>query len=200
MYFLVISCLVYSIHTGRAFSIEDYVREAMASRIVFINDSTDIHPLIRPYIEQMQRNGAVETISHGEVNDPIPAHRASPNYQVKETSEPFPSTQSRDPQHTTTLTSFNLRALPIEIRLLIYRECIKGSADGRTPTLIRALRSEFELYQEALQVFYSTKQCSIRPPTTSQSQIKISPFAMRKVVSLRVWYWLVGLSVLDDLS
>jgi hypothetical protein len=44
-----------------------------------------------------------------------------------------------------------LRAFPAEVRNMVYRAA--GSFEGKAPNLIKALRADRELYDEAMKVF-----------------------------------------------
>jgi hypothetical protein len=56
------------------------------------------------------------------------------------------------------LRTFNIRGLPLELRAIIFREDLLEWVNGElTPALIKALRPESPLYQEALNLFYSLK-------------------------------------------
>ncbi|KAF8863706.1 hypothetical protein BDZ45DRAFT_685611 [Acephala macrosclerotiorum] len=85
------------------------------------------------------------------------------------------------------LRIFDIHKLPVEIRILIFRQCILEWEPSRfTPPLIKALRPEPSLYHEALDVYYSFKQCST--PRMGERAKGISPSVLRRACSLRVWY------------
>lgn len=51
--------------------------------------------------------------------------------------------------------------LPVEIRLKIWDPLVRGEFNGTTPSIIKALRQETNLYQEILELFYATNVYSL---------------------------------------
>ncbi len=72
------------------------------------------------------------------------------------------STRPEEDDEQTSYT-IDLHAIPVEIRLLIFRAVVAGSWRGRTPPLITALRPDAELYYEALGEFQATNRLAITP-------------------------------------
>jgi hypothetical protein len=94
---------------------------------------------------------------------------------------------------------FNLHGLPTEIRIIIFQEYLIAWRSNSTSPLIKALRGDLQLYDEALEAFYAVKTCSIS--SRNQDAIKsMPPSVLQRVSSLKVWYsyvsdWLgLGLS------
>ncbi|KUJ21196.1 uncharacterized protein LY89DRAFT_429508 [Mollisia scopiformis] len=82
---------------------------------------------------------------------------------------------------------FDIRRLPIEIRLLLFRQCLLDEYKERsTPALIQALRPDPQLYEEVLEVYYSIKLCST--PRCGERVKTIPQSVMRRATALRVWY------------
>jgi hypothetical protein len=89
-------------------------------------------------------------------------------------------------------TAPSFRTFPTEIRLLIFHQYLRHyllqeRLEGLTPPLIKALRSDPQVYQEALEIFYSLKTCSISPK--NEARIVHLPLSvLRRVVSVKLWY------------
>ena len=86
---------------------------------------------------------------------------------------------------------FNLQGLPPELRVFIFRECILAASDeacnGKTPSIVKALRSVPHLYREILDIFYSLNVCVL----SYRNRVKASympGFALKKAISLRIGY------------
>jgi hypothetical protein len=85
-------------------------------------------------------------------------------------------------------TSFNLLDLPVEIQLLIIREHIQDwQLVGQTPDLIKALRGESNLYQEALAIFYGTSTVTISD-NNEHRVLEMPKSLLKRAVSLELWY------------
>lgn len=85
------------------------------------------------------------------------------------------------------LRRFDINDLPVEIRILIFRQYLVQWEPSRfTPPLIKALRPDPQLYHEALDIYYSLKLCST--PRTGERAKAISRSVLRRACSLRVWY------------
>jgi hypothetical protein len=83
---------------------------------------------------------------------------------------------------------FNLRALPVEIRVLIFRCCpILEWHQDLMPALIVALRGDSQLYHEALEVFYASNILFVSP-STEKNVGSMSVKAMRTVQNATVHY------------
>ncbi|KAE9379396.1 hypothetical protein N431DRAFT_157921 [Stipitochalara longipes BDJ] len=85
-------------------------------------------------------------------------------------------------------SKFNFLDLPIEIQILIVREYVLcWPLVGHTPDLIKALRPESEIYQQALFIFYSSRTVSIS--ANNEHRILAMPRALQKrAVSVDLWY------------
>jgi hypothetical protein len=83
---------------------------------------------------------------------------------------------------------FDLRALPVEIRLLIFRYCLDHVwQQDSMPPLIVALRGDSQLYHEALEVFYANNTLAVSPETEKRVA-SMSLTAMRTVERATVFY------------
>jgi hypothetical protein len=86
--------------------------------------------------------------------------------------------------------TFEIERLPPEIRILIFREYMVESGeafDGRTPLLVKALRSAPQMYEEALEAWYYIHTCVIS--TNNRHEVGSMPSAvLRRAQSLRVFY------------
>jgi len=62
---------------------------------------------------------------------------------------------------------WDIRALPAEVRIQIWRECflLGSQVSAEMPSLIVALRPDKQLYDEAIDVFRSTVMLRIRGPS-----------------------------------
>jgi hypothetical protein len=88
---------------------------------------------------------------------------------------------------------FNLQGLPAELRALIFKECIlavsDGTCNGKTPSIVEALRPVPHLYDEILDIFYSSKStvCVL----SDRNRVKASYMpgsTLKKTTSLRIDY------------
>ena len=91
---------------------------------------------------------------------------------------------------TTTAPTFH--TFPTEIRIFIFHQYIRHYLlqeilEGSTPPLIKALRPDPQLYQEALEIFYSLKTCSISPKNEAEI-VRLSSSVLRKAISVKLWY------------
>jgi hypothetical protein len=83
---------------------------------------------------------------------------------------------------------FDLRALPVEIRVLIFRYCLDLVwQDESMPALIAALRGDRQLYHEALEVFYANNILAVSPDTEKRVA-SMSLAAMRTIERATVFY------------
>ncbi len=84
----------------------------------------------------------------------------------------IPKTQELRDEQKWGLPSFltYLHTLPVKFRLLIFRHCLEDVWQGWTPRLIKALRSDSQLYHEALEDFYAYNRLIV-----SQSMEKKAP-------------------------
>jgi hypothetical protein len=70
----------------------------------------------------------------------------------------FPSQMSSPNSNHATASKFNLRGLPLELRADIFRQdLLEWTNDRLIPNLIKALRADPQMYQEALDIFYCLK-------------------------------------------
>ncbi|KAF8863705.1 hypothetical protein BDZ45DRAFT_86423 [Acephala macrosclerotiorum] len=138
-------------------------------------------------MEQMQRDGSIGMIIPEQDNGMLPTHHVHQPYSSNIASKPAKRAKSTVPLYCGQLAPFILPIFPVGIRLLIFGEFIRASPDGVTSALIKTLCLDDKLYQEAIRVFYSTKQCSSCPCATSQQRCKSLRLSIRqKVISLRV--------------
>jgi len=91
----------------------------------------------------------------------LSAHSSTPpssKTHFSETVEIEPPTS-----YAATKSPLSLRRFPPEIRLMIFCDCIHFQ-DGKTPAILVALRSDSELYYEALQLFYERNYFTLKWP------------------------------------
>jgi hypothetical protein len=86
---------------------------------------------------------------------------------------------------------FNIQALPVEIRLTIFREYVlaasKETANNTTTALVKALRPCPVLYNEILEVFYSFNYCAVSLRNRRKALL-MPRNVLKKPSLLRVWY------------
>lgn len=85
-------------------------------------------------------------------------------------------------------SNFNIRGLPRELRAIIFREdLLEWTNDKLTPPLVQALRPEFQLYQEVLDLFYFLKPCSITG-RNQRSVLSIPRSVLKRVLFVDLHY------------
>lgn len=89
-------------------------------------------------------------------------------------------------------SQFDFLALPIELQILIVRAYLdRWSASFPllefTPSLIRALRGQTRIYEEALAILYSSKQFSISMKN-EHSVLAMPKSIQKRVTNVTLWY------------
>jgi hypothetical protein len=93
----------------------------------------------------IHENSSLDTV---DVSSPNIHNLAPPSAKIhSETAEIETSTS-----YAATRSPLSLRRFPPEIRHMVFYECVRIQ-DGKSPILLAALRSDPELYHEALQLF-----------------------------------------------
>ena len=71
--------------------------------------------------------------------------------------------------------SLTLRKFPPEVQDIIYKLILVDSCKGKKPAFIITLRSDHELYHEALQVFYETNTFVFTGKNCWMSNVRLLP-------------------------
>jgi hypothetical protein len=105
--------------------------------------------------------------------------------EISRAPRPYKSTPKKS---YATASNFIIRGLPLELRAIIFREdLLEWVNDKLTPVLIKALRPESQLYQEALDLFYSLKTCSISA-RNERSVLSMPQSVLKRVLSVDLSY------------
>jgi hypothetical protein len=89
------------------------------------------------------------------------------------------------------MSHFRLRDLPVEIRIQIFRQILLTNElyfrDGLIPNLVKALRTDRQLYFEALEIYYEVGNVCLSRENARDVKRMPTP-ALKRAVSLKIRY------------
>lgn len=99
------------------------------------------------------------------------------------------SKQGRGPHHRSSQAKPRrryLHDLPPEIRTSIWEHSVDGEWDGRSPSIIRALRCDKKLYREAIEVFYKSDNTFHLNQRNGWSFCQMSQAALESIRKIKI--------------